>query len=333
VRKLLPITAWEALYDRLSLYSDTIGRKIAPPIMLSTSNNGTDDNNNKKYRPSILIIGGAGSTSHTACKKPCKPLPSSPSWALIASSPSSDDKEKRFREDVNTPTNKITATSFVDSQGNSKAIHISDYSNSDSHEYELLADIIKELLKYDCSLGWYSTGVAICHEDTQEYLDGVDSDLAVLHSRCLANGVDSIIDFNNAGIPYIRSQTHIDLHSVFGKPMVQTTIFKNAYRTLKLDDVSKAVLEDSIEGVGGKYKGLTGKQIQTLPIDEQKKYALRDAQLVMQQLLERGQELKSLDYLLDFNTQYRSVMNIKKSSSNNTPLYQVKRKFLKFRLQ
>jgi DNA polymerase I len=69
--------------------------------------------------------------------------------------------------------------------------------------------------------------------------------------------------------------------------MVQTTIFKNAYRTLKLDEVSKAVLGDSnIEaeeaGDGGKYKGLTGKDIQSLPVEEQKKYVLRDAELVMQ---------------------------------------------------
>ncbi len=72
--------------------------------------------------------------------------------------------------------------------------------------------------------------------------------------------------------------------TVFGKPMVQTTIFKNAYRTLKLDDVSKAVLGDGLGGVGvaRKYKGLTGKDIQTLPIEEQKKYVLRDAELVMQ---------------------------------------------------
>ena len=98
-------------------------------------------------------------------------------------------------------------------------------------------------MKYDFSIGWYSTGVAKYHEDTQEYLDGVDSDLAILHNRCLANGVDSIVDFNNAGIPYLRGQKHIDLHSVFGKPMVQTTIFKNAYRTLKLDEVSRLYLE------------------------------------------------------------------------------------------
>ena len=66
--------------------------------------------------------------------------------------------------------------------------------------------------------------------------------------------------------------------------MVQNTIFKNAYRALKLDEVSKAVLGDSsIEvGEGGKYKGLTGKDIQSLPVEEQKKYVLRDAKLVME---------------------------------------------------
>ncbi len=106
----------------------------------------------------------------------------------------------------------------------------------------------------------------------------------MLHNRCLANGVDSIVDFNSAGIPYIRGQKHIDLYNVFEKPMVQNTIFKNAYRALKLDEVSKTVLGDSsIEGgEGGKYKGLTGKDIQSLPVEEQKKYVLRDAELVMQ---------------------------------------------------
>jgi DNA polymerase elongation subunit (family B) len=67
--------------------------------------------------------------------------------------------------------------------------------------------------------------------------------------------------------------------------MVQATIFKNAYRTLKLDEVSKAVLGDNsidAKGDGGKYKGLTGKDIQSLPIEEQKKYVLRDMELVMQ---------------------------------------------------
>jgi hypothetical protein len=118
----------------------------------------------------------------------------------------------------------------------------------------------------------------VYHEDTQEHLDGFDSDLAVLHSRCLANGIDSIIDISTK-VPCVRGKKHIDLHSVFAKPMVQTTIFKNTYRTLKLDEVSKAVLGNSD---AGKYKGLTGVDIHTLPIEEQKRYVLRDAELVMQ---------------------------------------------------
>ena len=43
---------------------------------------------------------------------------------------------------------------------------------------------------------------------------------------------------------------------------------------------SKTVLGDT--KVVGKYKGLTGKDIQALPLEEQKKYVLRDAELVMQ---------------------------------------------------
>jgi hypothetical protein len=155
---------------------------------------------------------------------------------------------------------QIIAAVFVDNQENKKVLHISDFSNSDNSERELLININQELLKYDFLIGWYSTGVAKYHEDTLEYLDGVDSDLAVLHNRCLANGVNSIVDFNSSGIPYIRGQKHVDLYNVFGKPMVQNTIFKNAYRTLKLDEVSKAVLGDnSIDaeeaGDRGKYKG------------------------------------------------------------------------------
>jgi DNA polymerase, archaea type len=182
-------------------------------------------------------------------------------------------------ESGNTYT-QIVAAAFVDTHVNSKVLHISNFPNAENPEHELLVAINKELLKYDLSIGWYSTGVAKYHEDTQEYLDGVDSDLAILHNRCLANDIDPIIDFNNAGIPYTSGQKHIDLHSVFGKPLVQTTIFKNAYRTLKLDEVAKVVLGDGIES--GKYKGFTGTDFQALPVEEQKKYALKDAELVMQ---------------------------------------------------
>ncbi|MGA9149904.1 MAG: zinc-binding alcohol dehydrogenase family protein, partial [Candidatus Nitrosopolaris sp.] len=60
---LTTITAWEALYDRLSMYSDTIKRKAALPE-ISTSDNG--DKNSKHSPSSILIIGGAGGVGSIA---------------------------------------------------------------------------------------------------------------------------------------------------------------------------------------------------------------------------------------------------------------------------
>jgi DNA polymerase elongation subunit (family B) len=183
-------------------------------------------------------------------------------------------------------SSQLFAAAFVDSDRNTKALHMSDYAGSANPEAELLKTINQQLLTYDFSVGWYSTGVARYHEDTQEYLDGVDSDLAILHNRCVANDVDSLVEFNSTGTPYISGQTHIDLYNVFSKPMVQNTIFKNAYRSVRLDEVSKAILANihkgARSGVIGKYKGLTGKDIQSLPVEEQKKYVLRDADLVMQ---------------------------------------------------
>jgi DNA polymerase elongation subunit (family B) len=181
-----------------------------------------------------------------------------------------------------TAPTQITAAAFINNLGNNTVLHITEFSGSDNPEYELLLRIIQELTKYEFSIGWYTTGVAQYHEDTQEYLDGVNSDLVVLHSRCIANGIDSIINLSTI-TPYINGQIHIDLYSVFGKPMIQTSIFKNAYRTLKLDEVSRAILKnDNNSGDAGKYKQLTGGDIHGLPVEEQKAYVLRDAELVMQ---------------------------------------------------
>src|SRR5215813_10302268 len=48
---LTTITAWEALYDRLSLYSDTIGSNTIPPGILTS-----DYSDKKRYSPSSILI-------------------------------------------------------------------------------------------------------------------------------------------------------------------------------------------------------------------------------------------------------------------------------------
>jgi NADPH:quinone reductase len=60
---LTTITAWEALYDRLSLYSDTIRSNFAPP---ETSTSNDSDKKKRHARSSILIIGGAGGAGSIA---------------------------------------------------------------------------------------------------------------------------------------------------------------------------------------------------------------------------------------------------------------------------
>jgi DNA polymerase, archaea type len=57
--------------------------------------------------------------------------------------------------------------------------------------------------------------------------------------------------------------------------MIKTSIFKNKYKSLKLDDVSHALIGK------GKIAGISGENAYTKSIEEQKQYVLRDSELVM----------------------------------------------------
>jgi DNA polymerase elongation subunit (family B) len=106
---------------------------------------------------------------------------------------------------------------------------------------------------------------------------GFSSDLAVLNERCIKNGLPSLVKFTQNGRPYIEDRIHIDLCEVFKKQLVKGTIFKNKYRTLKLQDVCQALLSKGKYGSGV----ISGANVHALTIDEQKQYVLQDAQLVM----------------------------------------------------
>src|SRR5215216_1702291 len=168
---------------------------------------------------------------------------------------------------------KIYAAAFVDNLSISKVMHISDFNNS---EGSLLRAIGNEITKYPLSIGWYTTGIEA---------SGNDDDLAVFDDRCFKNNIDSKIIFNS-NIPTIKGKEHIDLYQVFQKEMVKSSIL-NKYKSLKLGDVSKVLL-----GGKGKYDGISGANIHTKSIEEQKKYVLRDAELVMElSKLNNGQVL------------------------------------------
>jgi NADPH:quinone reductase-like Zn-dependent oxidoreductase len=80
---LTTITAWEALYDRLSLYSDTTRSNTVPP---GTSNSNDSDKMRTHSPSSILIIGGAGGVGSIAiqlAKNLVNQSPSSSSFSGI----------------------------------------------------------------------------------------------------------------------------------------------------------------------------------------------------------------------------------------------------------
>lgn len=164
---------------------------------------------------------------------------------------------------------KIYAAAFVGSNGNKKVFHISDFSS----EIEFLNKINYELMKYPCSIGWATTCVEYYKN---ENYTGVDSDLVILNDRCLKNGIKSAIRFNDRSIPFIEGHTHIDLYKVFRNEVIKTSIFKNKYRSLKLDDVSMVLLGK------GKISDITGQNVQSRSIKEQKDYVCTDAELVME---------------------------------------------------
>lgn len=116
------------------------------------------------------------------------------------------------------------------------------------------------------------------------------SDLAVLNERCLKNGVPSPVEFDHqTGRPSIKGKMHIDLYEVFKKEMVKSTIFKNRYRTLKLDDVARSLL-----GHGKFGDRITGANVAGMPVDVQKSYVLQDAKLVAELLKVNGGQVLAL---------------------------------------
>jgi DNA polymerase, archaea type len=117
------------------------------------------------------------------------------------------------------------------------------------------------------------------------------TDLVVLNERCVKNGIPSPVEFDSrTGRPYIKGKAHIDLYEVFKKEMVKSIIFKNKYRTLKLDDVSQTLIGKGKFGVGQ----VSGSNIGTMPVGVQKAYVLQDARLVSELVQVNGGQVIAL---------------------------------------
>src|SRR6478672_506957 len=186
----------------------------------------------------------------------------------------------------------IYAIAIVDSLGNVKAKHESDFNGYPQPEKELIKWTMNEILQYKLTIGWYSKGVRIIKEDGAA--SGQDSDLKVLDGVCKFYNIPSIIAFDKRGVPYVRGYDynlckinpfyasknkfdwyyHIDLYNIYKKHMIKY-IYKNKYQNLKLDSVCKAILGE------GKFEDMDGSQAHKATKEKQMKYVIQDASLVM----------------------------------------------------
>jgi DNA polymerase, archaea type len=205
------------------------------------------------------------------------------------------DTEYRKNDDEKNNSQKpytIFAVAIVDSLGDTKLKHESDFSNNSQPEKELVKWAMSEILRYKLTIGWYSKGVRIKKEGGA--YAGKDSDLKILDDACRFHNIPSIIAFDKRGVPYVKGYDqnlcnanpdyanlnkfdwyyHIDLYNIYKKQMLKS-IYQNKYRNLGLDSVSKAILKE------GKLEDLDGQQIQELPKEKLLQYVCQDAVLVM----------------------------------------------------
>jgi hypothetical protein len=116
------------------------------------------------------------------------------------------DTEYRINENSNVKPYSIFAVAIVDSIGNIKVKHESDFANNHYPEKELVKWAMSEILQYKLTIGWYSKGVKLQNEDGT--LSGKDSDLKIIDDVCQYYNIPSIIGFDQREIPYVRGYNY-----------------------------------------------------------------------------------------------------------------------------
>jgi DNA polymerase elongation subunit (family B) len=189
--------------------------------------------------------------------------------------------------------NQIFAAGFFSNTGFSEGIHLEDDKFRDD-EVKFIRYIVYKIQSFQGIItGWYLT----------------NSDLIVLDEVCKSIGVISPVGFyevpiqpsnenddsdspgNNASsvisYPYLKDKQTIDMYKVFHHGFIKNSVYPLRYRDLQLDTVANGMLgygKYVSESTGTK---ITGKNIRKFPTSDQKKYVLRDAELVIR-LIERN---------------------------------------------
>ncbi len=184
---------------------------------------------------------------------------------------------------------------FYSNNGINEAIHLED-DKFLGDEVKFIRYIVYKIQNFHGIItGWYLA----------------NSDLFILDEVCKRIGVISPVGFyevpiessndndnddadshgNNAisviSYPYLKDKQMIDMYKVFHHGFIKNSVYPLKYRDLQLDTVATGMLgygKYVIESTGIK---ITGEKVTKIQPDEQKKYVLRDAELVIK-LIERN---------------------------------------------
>jgi hypothetical protein len=115
------------------------------------------------------------------------------------------------------------------------------------------------------------------------------------------NDTDNLGNTILKSYPYLKDKKIIDMYKVFDHNFIKDSVYPFRYTDLQLDTVATGMLEGY-----GKYVSestgikITGENVLQFPIEEQKKYVLRDAELVIK-LIERNnyEILNIMRYIAD----------------------------------
>src|SRR5215469_479806 len=191
--------------------------------------------------------------------------------------------------------NQIFAAGFYSNAGLNKAIHLED-DKFQCDEVKFIRYIVYKIQSFQGTItGWYLA----------------NSDLLILDEVCKRIGVMSPVGFYEVPIqtsnendnddddsqgnsavsvisfPYLKDKQTIDMYKVFHHGFIKNSVYPLKYRDLQLDTVASGMLgygKYVSESTGIK---ITGENVTRFPPNEQKKYVLKDAQLVIR-LIERN---------------------------------------------
>ena len=201
-----------------------------------------------------------------------------------------------------TTRNQIFAAGFCSNTGINEAIHLEDNRFSND-EVRFIRYIVHKIQSFQGIItGWYVA----------------NSDLIVLDEVCKCIGVRSPVEFYEVNVarqhskddgdkeyeeneasentedtqvksyPYLEGKKIIDMFKVFHNNFLKNSVYPFKYRDLQLDTVATGMLEGY-----GKYVSestgikINGDNVLEFPVEEQKRYVLRDAELVIR-LIERN---------------------------------------------